>query len=119
PAAFSRGTSVRKPNSEPNSPGIRTTGWPTPEVSTSSDAVAASGTLKVRASALSLSSATARSQTMIPPGAIRSGGIYLGRARFAGGRAPDPRPLSGAGRAGGVRARRPARGAQGAAGDGE
>src|SRR5207245_10207359 len=76
-------------------------------------------TLEGRAAAPALRRASGRRQEVDPSGWVPRGGIFLGRGRFAGGRAPDPRPLSGAGRAGGVRARRPARGAQGAAGDGE
>src|SRR5437762_4703790 len=68
PAPFRSGTSLRKPNSDPNSPGMRTTGGPAPEVSTCRDSVAARGILKLWRSAVSASSATARSQTIVPSG---------------------------------------------------
>jgi len=39
---------LRKPNAEPNSPGMSTTGSPRPEVSTESDSAGATGTMKPR-----------------------------------------------------------------------
>src|SRR5438128_294997 len=68
PAPFRSGTSLRNPNSEPNNPGMRTTGGPAPEVSTCRDSVAARGTMKLWRSAVSASNATARSQTIVPSG---------------------------------------------------
>src|SRR2546422_9094531 len=47
PAPFRSGTSLRNPNSEPNNPGMRTTGGPAPQSSTCRDSVAARGTLKL------------------------------------------------------------------------
>src|SRR5437773_4741339 len=47
---------------------MRTTGGPAPDVSTCRDSVAATGTLKLWRSAVSASSATVRSQTMVPCG---------------------------------------------------
>src|SRR5207244_2241211 len=47
---------------------MRTTGGPAPDVSTCRDSVAATGTLKLWRSAVSASSATVRSQTIVPSG---------------------------------------------------
>src|SRR5438046_1445269 len=77
PAPFRSGTSLRNPNSDPNNPGMRTTGGPAPEVSTSRDSVAARGTLKLWRSAVSASSATARSQTIVPSGFEPRQEIYV------------------------------------------
>src|SRR5260370_15931066 len=49
---------------------MSTTGWPAPEVSTCNDSAAASATLKLWTSTVSANSATARSQTIFPPGSM-------------------------------------------------
>src|SRR5256885_5185292 len=77
PAPFSSGTSLRNPNSEPNNPGMRTTGGPAPDVSTCRDSVAATGTLKLWRSAGSAGSATVRSQTIVPSGFEPRQEIYV------------------------------------------
>src|SRR5437660_10230724 len=77
PAPFRSGTSLRNPNSEPNNPGMRTTGGPAPDVSTCRDSVAATGTLKLWRSAVSASSATVRSETIGPAGFEPRQDIYV------------------------------------------
>src|SRR2546425_8195571 len=65
PACTSKGTRFRNPYAEPNSPGISTTGSPSPAITTCSDSAGLSGTLKLRdvsaTSASTSSGTTARS----------------------------------------------------------
>src|SRR5947199_9417415 len=56
---------------------MRTTGGPAPDVSTCRDSVAATGTLKLWRSAVSASSATVRSQTIVPSGFEPRQEIYV------------------------------------------
>ena len=56
---------------------MRTTGGPALDVSTCRDSVAATGTLKLWRSAVSASSATVRSQTIVPSGFEPRQEIYV------------------------------------------
>src|SRR2546429_1022383 len=61
PAPTRSGTSLRKPNAEPKSPGMSTNGAPRPAVSTDKDSVGATGTMNAcDTDALSATNKTAR-----------------------------------------------------------
>src|SRR2546427_2391659 len=84
PACTSKGTRFRNPYAEPNSPGISTTGSPSPAITTCSDSAGLSGTLKLRdVSATSASSSSGAT-------AVSSGSGALNLSLFSCGPATTP-----------------------------
>src|SRR2546426_7883474 len=84
PACTSKGTRFRNPYAEPNSPGISTTGSPSPAITTCSDSAGLSGTLKLRdVSATSASSSSGAT-------ALSSGSGALNLSLFSCGPATPP-----------------------------